>query len=66
MDNRVDLFDKWEELPPYVQELIDLLNEAVDNGYDLGIDMITKLINKHGFQFDMDADGTPVNLRCVK
>lgn len=61
----MDLFEQHDRLPKDLQELIPILNEAVENGHQIAVGIIRDLFNRQGYDFEIDADGTPINLRLT-
>ncbi len=63
MKEQEDLFEKYEELPQEVQDIIGRLDNG-GNSYSVLIDMLAELAEL-GYTFDYDLGGYPFDLEKI-
>ena len=56
-----DLFNKFEELPKHIQNILD----ENDSDVYTELDKINAELNLHGYEFDYYLDGNPFNLKKI-
>lgn len=63
MEESVDLFEDYENIPSKVQKVLDKYSEAFEDGDYKALAKAVKELNKIGYTFDYDLDGQAYGLR---
>jgi antirestriction protein len=65
MEEGVDLFEDYENIPPNVQKILDKHQESFEDGDYRGLEMAYNELNKIGYTFEYYLDGQAYDLRKI-
>ena len=65
MEEEIDLFEDYDNIPAKVQKVLDKYEDAFMDGDYEGLKEAKKELNKIGYTFDFDMDGTAYGLRPI-
>jgi hypothetical protein len=65
LDEEIDLFEDYENIPENVQAILEKHEDAFETGNYKGLEKALKEMNKIGYTFDYYLDGQAYNLRPI-